>query len=68
MVIITGMWAFKLKRLSDGAMSKHKYMYCVCGDTQIEGTDYFDTFALVVQWSIVRLVLTMVLVNSWSTR
>ena len=37
-------------------------------DKQIEGVDYFDTYAPVVQWSTVKLVLTMVLDNNWTTR
>ena len=66
--ILPGTWAFKLKRLPDGSPSKFKARYCVRGDKQIEGVDYFDTYAPVVQWSTVRLVLTMVLANSWMTR
>jgi Reverse transcriptase (RNA-dependent DNA polymerase). len=35
---------------------------------QTEGIDYFDTYDPVVQWSTVRLVLTLTLKNGWSTR
>ena len=30
--------------------------------------DYFETYAPVVQWSTIRLVLTMILANGWVTR
>ena len=57
-----------MKRLPSGTNSKVKSRYCVHGDKQIEGVDYFDTYAPVVQWSTVRLVITMVLANNWTTR
>jgi Reverse transcriptase (RNA-dependent DNA polymerase). len=34
---------------------------------QTEGVDYFDTYASVVQWSTIRLVLTLALKHGWST-
>jgi Reverse transcriptase (RNA-dependent DNA polymerase). len=66
--ILKGTWAFKLKRLPDGTLLKYKARYCCRGDMQTEGIDYFDTYAPVVQWSTVRLVLTLALKNGWSTR
>lgn len=63
-----GTWAFKLKRLPDGSPSKFKARYCVRGDLQREGIDYFETYAPVVQWSTVRLLLTMILTNRWTTK
>ena len=38
------------------------------GDKQVEGAEYFETYAPVVQWSTIRLVLAMVLANNWVTR
>jgi Reverse transcriptase (RNA-dependent DNA polymerase). len=35
---------------------------------QNAGIDYFDIYALVVQWSMIWLVLTLVLQHEWSTR
>ena len=66
--ILPGTWAFKLKRLPDGLPLKYKAIYRVRGDKQIVGVEYFETYAPVVQWSIIRLVLTMVLANGWVTR
>ena len=67
-IILPGIWAFKLKRLPDGSPLKFKARYCVRGDKQIAGVDYFETYAPVVQWSTIRLVLTMVLSHGWVTR
>ena len=47
--ILKGTWALKLKRLPDGTPSKYKARYCVRGDLQTEGVDYFETYAPVVQ-------------------
>ena len=47
---------------------KFKARYCVRGDLQREGVDYFDTYAPVIQWSTVRLLLTMVLSKNWKTK
>ena len=66
--ILAGTWAFKLKRLPDGSPLKFKARYCVRGDLQKEGVDYFETYAPVVQWSTVRLLLTMILSNEWTTK
>jgi histone deacetylase 1/2 len=66
--ILKGTWAFKLKRLPDGTPLKYKARYCCRGDMQTEGVDYFDTYAPVVQWSTVRLVLTLALKHGWATR
>jgi hypothetical protein len=66
--ILNGTWAFKLKRLPDGSPSRFKARYCVRGDQQTEGVDYFDTYAPVVQWSTVCMVLTMILANGWVTK
>ena len=66
--ILKGTWVFKLKRLPDGTPSKFKARYCVRGDLQKEGIDYFETYAPVVQWSTVRLILTLILAKGWVTK
>jgi hypothetical protein len=40
----------------------------VHGDRQVEGVDYFDTFALVVNWTTVRLMLILCIVLGLSTK
>ena len=58
--ILPRTWTFKLKRLPDGPPLKYKARYCVRGDNQVAGVDYIETYAPVVQWSTIQLVLTMV--------
>ena len=57
--IIDCTWAFKKKRFPDGTVRKLKARLCVRGDQQLEGIDYFETYAPVVQWSTVRMLLVL---------
>jgi hypothetical protein len=52
-------WVFKRKRFPDGSIRKLKARLVVRGDQQVQGIDYFDTYAPVVSWSTVRTLLTM---------
>jgi hypothetical protein len=45
---LPGTWAFKVKKYLYGRFRKFKARYCVCGDKQIEGIDYFQTYAPLV--------------------
>jgi hypothetical protein len=38
-------WAFKCKRYPGGLIKKFKARLCARGDKQLEGTDFFDTYA-----------------------
>ena len=66
--VLKGTWAFKLKRLPDGTAYRHKARFCARGDMQIEGVDFFETYATIVQWSTIRLLLSTVLTEGWTTR
>ena len=57
--ILDSTWAFKRKRFLDGRVRKLKARLCVQGDQQIEGVDFFDTYAPIVAWSTVRLLLIL---------
>ena len=49
MRVLKGTWTFKLKRTPNGAVYRHRSRFCVRGDQQEYGVNYFETFALVVQ-------------------
>jgi hypothetical protein len=55
--VIDSIWAFKLKCYPDGMVKKFKARFCARDDQQLEGIDFFETYALVVQWMTVRLML-----------
>jgi hypothetical protein len=57
MNVLPGTWAFRCKRFPDGSVRKLKARFCVRGDKQVEGVDFFDTYATVVNWQTVRLML-----------
>ena len=59
MNVIRSTWAFKLKRNPDGLIKKFKARFCAWGDMQLEGIDFFETYAPVVQWTTIRLMIIL---------
>jgi hypothetical protein len=57
--VLKGTWVFKIKRYPSGEVRKFKARYCVRGDMQVEGVDFFDTYAPVVSWITIRLMLVL---------
>jgi hypothetical protein len=45
MNVIRSTWAFKIKRYPDGLIKKFKARFCARGDMQVEGIDFFETYA-----------------------
>ena len=66
--LLPSTWAFKIKRHPDGRMRKHKARFCCRGDTQIAGVDFFESYAPVVAWSTVRMVMNIAIQQGWATR
>jgi hypothetical protein len=54
---IMAIWSFKQKRFPDGTLNKHKARLCAHGGQQTWGQDYWDTYAPVVTWASIRLLL-----------
>jgi hypothetical protein len=52
--VIPSTWAFKCKRYPDGCIKKFKACFCARGNKQLEEIDFFETYALVVQWTTIR--------------
>jgi hypothetical protein len=62
MNVLKSTWEFKLKSLPDGiAYCCHKARFCARGNLQKEGIDFFETYAPVVKWSTIRLLMPTVL-------
>ena len=59
MNILKSTWAFKIKRFPSGLVRKFKARFCVRGDMQIEGVDFDETNAPVVNWITVRTLLIL---------
>eukprot|EP00804_Cyclotella_cryptica_P011187 CCRYP_007719-RA/>CCRYP_007719-RA protein AED:0.37 eAED:0.29 QI:0/0/0/1/0.5/0.33/3/0/977 len=55
MHVLPSTWAFCLKRFPNGLAKKFKAGFCVRGDMQIEGVDFFETWAPVIHPTITLL-------------
>ena len=67
MNVLKSTWAFKIKRFPNGLIRKFKARFCVRGDMQIEGIDFEETFAHVVNWITVRTLLILSVILSLKT-
>jgi Reverse transcriptase (RNA-dependent DNA polymerase) len=65
--ILGGTWVFKRKRTPEGVITKYKARFCVRGDQQEAGVDYFDTYAPVTMWSTVRTMFVLSIICNLHT-
>ncbi len=56
---IMSIWSFKRKWFPDGTLNKHKACLCAHGGMQTWGTTYWETYAPVVNWASVCLLLAV---------
>jgi hypothetical protein len=68
MSVLPSTWVFKCKHFPDGLIKKLNARFCVRGDKQLEGVDFFKTIAPVVSWTTTCLLLTLLLVLGLATR
>jgi hypothetical protein len=52
-------WTYRRKQHPDGSLKKYKARLCVNGSRKIQGIDYTESFAPVVQWRTIRMVNTL---------
>lgn len=57
--LLSSIWSYRRKRRPTGELLKHKARICVDGSQQMLGRDYWESYAPVVTWSTVRLVLLL---------
>jgi hypothetical protein len=65
---IMSIWSFKRKRFPDGTLNKHKACLCAHGGMQTWGTNYWETYAPVVNWANVRLLLAVTKIHGLSSK
>ena len=65
---IMAIWSFKRKRYPDGSLNKHKARLCAHGGQQTWGQDYWDTYAPVVTWASVRLLLIVAKIHKLESK
>ncbi|VVA32593.1 Hypothetical predicted protein, partial [Prunus dulcis] len=66
--IVGSKWIYKLKRHSDGSISRYKARLVAQGFSQEAGFDYEETFSPVVRHATVRIILSLAASNHWSLR
>jgi hypothetical protein len=57
--IIMSFWSFKQKHYPDRTLNKHKAHLCTHGGMQTWGQNYWETYAQVVNWASVFLLLAI---------
>ena len=67
MTFLKGTCAFMLKLIPDSVAYRHRSSFCDREYQQEYGVKYFETFAPVVQWSTIWLLLILILTNHWTT-
>ena len=65
---ILAVWSFKRKRLPDGTILKHKARLCAHGGMQTWGVNYWETYAPVVNWLSVRMLMILSIIHDLETR
>jgi len=65
---IMSIWSFKRKRYPNGTLNKHKACLCAHGGMQTWGQNYWETYAPVVNWASVRLILAIAKIHGLSSK
>ena len=65
--VLDGTWVFARKRNPEGEITKYKGRFCVRGDQQQYGIDYFESYAPVTSWSTVRLMMIIGILANLAT-
>jgi hypothetical protein len=66
--LLNAIWSYRRKRSPAGVLLKHKARICTDGSQQHHGVDYWETYAPVVSWSTVRLLLSLASIHGWKSR
>ena len=65
---IMAIWSFKRKRAPDGRVLKHKARLCCHGGMQQWGVNYWETYAPVVNWFSIRMMLALSIIHDLESR
>jgi hypothetical protein len=66
--LLSSIWSYRRKRSPIGKILKYKSRLCVDGSQQELGRDYWETYAPVVSWTTVRLMLLLSSILNLKTR
>jgi hypothetical protein len=65
---LQAIWSFRHKRRPDWSIAKCKARICPHGGQQVEGINYWETYAPVVSWHTVHLTLVLSLLSGLKSR
>ena len=63
--VVDSKWVFRLKKDAEGRVIKWKARLVARGFTQVQGVDYFETFAPVARLASIRFILAIAAQNDW---
>ena len=67
--VVPSVWSMRRKRnLTTNEITKHKARLNLHGGKQIFGMNYFETYAPVVTWFAIRLMIVMGIIFNWALR
>ena len=58
--VVTSRWIYKVKYVADGNIEKHRAQFVARGFSEVEGTDYDETFAPIARYTSMRTVMAIV--------
>jgi hypothetical protein len=62
---ISTRWLFRVKQKVDGSLHKRKAKLVARGFEQVQSLDYEDTFAPVVKWATIRMLVALAAQRGW---
>ncbi len=65
---IMPIWSFKRKHFPDETLNKHKAQLCAYSGIQTWGQNYWETYAPVVNWASVRILLAVAKIHGSSSK
>jgi hypothetical protein len=63
--IVESKWVLRVKKDADGNIECGKARLVAKGFTQVQGVEYFDTFAPVARLALIRTILAIAARNGW---
>ncbi len=63
--IIGCKWVYRVKQKADGSLDRYKARLFAKGFHKRPGTDFIETFSLIIKLATLRLVLSLAIKNGW---